>query len=65
MVLRRWHPDLETLHDLVEGAVADGLRGRVERHVESCGECQREVGMRQDARTGLENIARLRARLRG
>lgn len=65
MWIRRWHPGHEMLEDLADGGVADGLSGRVERHVESCGECQREVAMIQDARAGLENIAHLRARLGG
>jgi hypothetical protein len=66
MLPRRRHPDLETLQEVADGVVAaDGLRGRVERHLERCGECRHAVGMRQDARKGLENIARLRARLGG
>ena len=65
MLFRRWHPDMETLREVVDGVVRDGLRGRVERHLEECGECRREVGMRLDARTGLENIVRLSTRLGG
>ena len=65
MLLRRWHPEMETLQEVVDGVVQAGLRTRVERHLESCGECWHEVRMRPDARTGLENIARLRARFGG
>lgn len=65
MLPRRWHPDEATLQEVADGAIADSLRGRIERHLERCGECRGIVGTRHDARTGLENIARLRARLGG
>ena len=59
------HPRGVDMRDLLDGITSNARRGRIQRHLDRCEECRQELGMRQDARKGLSDIARLRARLGG
>ena len=53
------------MRDLLDGITSNARRGRIQKHLDRCEECRQELGMRQDARKGLSDIARLRALLGG
>lgn len=61
----RQHPRGVEMGELLDGVVSNARRGRIQKHLDRCEECRRELGMRRDARKGLSDIARLRARLGG
>jgi len=49
------HPDA-LLAEYVDGALADGERGAVERHLGSCERCRDEVALARAARTALASV---------
>jgi anti-sigma factor RsiW len=65
MLSKRRHPQGAEMIDLLDGIISNARRGWIQKHLDRCEECRQELGMRQDARKGLSDIARLRARLGG
>jgi anti-sigma-K factor RskA len=49
------HPDA-LLAEYVDGAIAEGERAAVERHLGSCERCRDEVALARDARTALASV---------